>query len=214
MEQNNPYSTPQVALIDARAARQLPGWTAGHLQLLGWLSLVSLLGTIALLVLTLLAGEDSSSAMTRSTQALGLAVVVLGCYLLLRLRHFAEQRFAATGLALPVWLVVGLSLLLDSLDLFWGDTVFAALGWQTVAYLGGVALMGVFTLWLGIRLLQTPDVYPVYRVMAWLEIAGGVMFISVVLALVAALPLLGGTLCMMLVFFRGAEELRGIPAVQ
>lgn len=214
MDQNNPYAAPQVALVDTQAARQLPGWAAGHLQLLGWLSLVSLLGTIALLVLTLLAGEDSASTMTRVTQGLGFAVVLLGCYLLLRFRRFAEQRFTATGLALPVWLVVALSLLLESLDLFWGDTVFAALGWQMAAYLGGVALMGVFTVWLGICLLKTPDVYPVYRVMAWLEIAGGVMFISVVLALVAVLPLLGASLCMMLVFFRAAEELQETPTVQ
>ena len=47
------------------------------------------------------------------------------------------------------------------------------------------------------------------KVMAWLDIVGGLMLASVLLMLVALLPLLGAGVALMLVFFKGAAELQG-----
>ncbi|WP_413247505.1 hypothetical protein [Pseudomonas sp. Z8(2022)] len=44
--------------------------------------------------------------------------------------------------------------------------------------------------------------------MAWLDIVGGLMLASVLLMLLALLPLLGAGVTLMLVFFRGAAEVR------
>ncbi|MBN7823530.1 hypothetical protein, partial [Bowmanella yangjiangensis] len=65
------------------------------------------------------------------------------------------------------------------------------------------------TAWLGIRLLKVACPYPALRVMAWLDIVGGVMLASVILALLAVLPLLGAGVALMRVFFSAAAELPG-----
>lgn len=211
MQPENPYAAPQVALVDVPAPRPLSGWSVGQLQLLGWLSLVSLLGSLVVSVLVLLVDEQAGVALQRGMDALSLATVLLGSYLLLRLKAFAEQRFQARGLALPVWAMVLLGLLLEGLDLLWGDGLFNRIDWKTIFYFAVLVLLGIATLWLGIRLLRAPGTYPVLRVMAWMDIVGGGMLASVLLMVLAILPLLGGSLCMMLVFFRAAAELRGQP---
>ncbi|VXC24772.1 conserved membrane hypothetical protein [Pseudomonas sp. 8AS] len=212
MQPENPYAAPQVALLDTPAPRPLSGWSVGQLQLLGWLSLVSLLGSLVVTVLVLLVDEQAAVALRRGMDALSLATVLLGSYLLLRLKVFAEQRFEARGLAFPVWAMVLLGLLLEGLDLLWGEGLFNRIDWRSILYFAVLVLLGIATLWLGIRLLQVPDVYPVFRVMAWMDIVGGGMLASVLLMVLAILPLLGGSLCMMLVFFRAAAELRGQSA--
>jgi len=70
--------------------------------------------------------------------------------------------------------------------------------------------MGICTTWLGIRLLKLQSPYPALKVMAWLDIVGGLMLASVLLMLVALLPLLGAGVALMLVFFKGAAELQGV----
>lgn len=212
MDQNNPYAAPQVALVDQQAPQQLLGWSAAQLQLLGWLCLVSLLSTLVDLVLVFVVDEQADALLQRGVVALGLISTLLGMYLLLRFKRFAEQRFSARGLTLPVWLAVLFSLVLEALDLAFGEVVLSQLGGPMFVYFGALAVLGGVTLWLGICLLQVKDVYPVFRVMAWMEIVGGGLLATILLMVLAIVPLVGGTLCMMLVFFRGAEELRGQAA--
>lgn len=212
MDTNNPYAAPQVALIDEQAPQALNGWSPGQLRLLGWLSLASILSTVVALVAVFLAGDESGTLAEMAGDWLSLFSTVLGCYLLLRLGTFLQQRFAASGLGVPIGLIVFFSLLSEVLDWLWGDSIFTSLGWQTISFFGVLLLLGLATLWLGIMLVRIRNPYPALRVMAWLEIAGGAMFASVVLVLVAIIPLLGGSLAMALVFFRGARELQGQQA--
>ncbi|MFG0380672.1 hypothetical protein ACF8C6_06885 [Pseudomonas sp. zbq_18] len=212
MDPNNPYAAPQVALIDEQAPRSLAGWSVGQLQLLAWLSLASIAMILVSLLAVMFAAEQPGSLSERVGDWLSLLSTVLGCYLLLRLRAFLEQRFAAKGLLIPIALIIVFSLLAEGLDWLWGDAIFTELGWKTLGFFATIMLMGVMTLWLGIVLLRIANPYPALRVMAWMEIVGGGMFASVVLVVVAIIPLLGGTLAMALVFFRGARELKGNQA--
>jgi hypothetical protein len=206
MDPNNPYAPPQVTLVDAQAAQSLPGWSAGQLQLLGWLNLVYLLVTLVVLGLAFVEG------LTRLGDALSLASTVLGCYLSLRLKAFLEARFAARGLAWPVWLSVVLSVVLELAQLYWGDTALAEFSAPSFIYFGGLALLGLVILWLGIVLLKVESAYPSVRVLAWLNIAAGVLVATIILFLVGVLPLLAAMVASTLVFFRGARELEGSQA--
>src|SRR5690606_29046603 len=94
----------------------------------------------------------------------------------------------------------------------WGDALFASLDWRALLYFAVLALMGASTVWLGVALLRVKEPYPVVRVMAWLEIAGGVMAASVILLVLSFIPLLAATVATALVFFRGARELAGSQA--
>ncbi|MBB2496236.1 hypothetical protein [Aquipseudomonas ullengensis] len=203
MDQHNPYAAPQVALVEESSPAELPGWTPRQLRLLAWVNLASLLGTLAMLVLGFIPGEEGK----QYPDWLSAVLMLVGCYVLLRFRNFAELRFAARGLAWPIWLSVGLSLLLEVLQLLWGDEVLASISGKSLAYFGLIGLYGAITLWLGIRLLKVDNVYPSFRVLAWLEIAGGALLASVILFIVGMLPLLGSMLAMSLVFLRGAREL-------
>lgn len=211
MQPDNPYSAPQVDLLEATSAPRLHGWSVRQLQVLGWLALVSVLAN-ALLLGLLLAGslleEGEAQQLLAYTDWLNLALVLLGCYLLLRFKAFAEARFAARGLGVPIWALVVVTLLLEALDGLFGARLFAALDWPTASYIGVLCLMGACTAWLGVRLLKVDYPYPALRVMAWLDLVGGLMLASVVLMLVAVLPLLGAGVALMLVFFKGASELR------
>ena len=203
----NPYAAPQASVVEITAVPSLPGWRAGHLRLLGWVSLFSVLASLVLLLLALHA-EAGGEQGKRLADWLGLALVLLGNYLLLCLKDFAEARFAAKGLAWPVWLMVVGGLLLELLDFLYGAEMFSSLNPQGISYFVLMALYGVATLWLGVRLLRVENVYPALRLLAWLNIAGGLLMASVVLVLLAIVPLLGSSLALMLVFWRGAAEQR------
>ncbi|WP_413247506.1 hypothetical protein [Pseudomonas sp. Z8(2022)] len=153
MQPDNPYSAPQVELLDGTGEQALPGWSARQLQVLGWLALVSVLAN-ALLVGLLFAGSlleaYEAELLFTFTDWLGLMLVLLGCYLLLRLKAFAEARFAARNLSLPVWAVLAGSLLLELADLLFGEQLFTAPGWQTLSYMALLCLTGISTAWLGI----------------------------------------------------------------
>ncbi len=211
MQPDNPYSAPQADLLDATSVPRLQGWSARQLQVLGWLALVSVLAN-ALVLGLLLAGslleEGEAQLLLAYTDWLNLALVLLGCYLLLRFKAFAEARFAARGLGVPIWTLVAVTLLLEALDGLFGERLFAALDWLTASYIGVLCLMGACTAWLGVRLLKVDHPYPALRVMAWLDLVGGLMLVSVLLMLVAVLPLLGAGVALMLVFFKGAAELQ------
>lgn len=212
MDPNNPYAAPQVALIDKQAPQKLPGWSAGQLQVLGWLSLATVTATVVALIAAFFSGGEEASTAGKVGDWLGTSSTMLGCYLLLRFKAFLEQRFAATKLTASVYLIIVTSALSEILHWVWGDAIFMRLGWQAMIYFGLLALMGLATIWLGAMLLKVRDPYPAVRVMAWLEIAGGIMAATVILILLAIIPLLAGTVASAVVFFRGAKELEGSQA--
>ena len=206
MQDDNPFAAPTVPLVDTQL-RELQGWTAGRLNLLGWLCLAGVLGN-TLLWLSSFAGVWLDPAQLQVLNDwLGVVLVLLGCYLLLQLKQLAEARFNAQGLQRPVWAMVLFSLLFEGGMLLLGEPT-GELDWPLFLSLAGVFLLGCISLWLGIRLLRVENVYPSFRLMAWLDIAGGVMLMSLLLALLAPLPLIGALLAQMLLFFRVAAELQ------
>lgn len=210
MQPDNPYSAPQVELLDSTGVQALPGWNARQLRVLGWLALASVAANVLLLGLLFVGARLEAPEAERLftyTDWLGLILALLGCYLLLRFKAFVEARFAARNLSVPIWLLLVVTLLLEVFDILFGDQLFTGMDWQTIGYMALLCLMGICTTWLGIRLLKLDYPYPALKVMAWLDIVGGLMLTSVLLMLVALLPLLGAGVALMLVFFKGAAEL-------
>ncbi|AOE86253.1 hypothetical protein [Pseudomonas sp. TCU-HL1] len=203
----NPYAAPRVDLVEDVRPRQMNGWTPGQLRLLAWLSLVCVVGTVTLTGLAVAAGATEDERMTRLSDWLGVALTLLGCYLLIRFKLFAEARFSAEALAPPVWAVVIGSLGVEVMDFLMGDASTEP-GWPMVIYFTVIALLGALTAWLAVRLLKVQNAYPAFRVMAWLNLVGGIMMATIVLMLLGLLPLIAGNVAMMLVFFRGARELQ------
>ncbi len=203
----NPYAAPRVDLVEDRGPRQMRGWTPGNLRLLAWLSLVSAVGTLILTGLAVAAGATENPRMASLTDWFGVALTLLGCYLLIRLKLFAEARFSGEGLAPPVWAVIMVSLVIEVLDFFMGDAS-SQPGWPMLFYFGVIAVLGALTAWLGVRLLKVQNVYPAFRIMAWLDVVGGIMMATIVLMLLGLLPLIAANVAMVLVFFRAARELQ------
>ena len=203
----NPYAAPRVSVVDGAPVPQLAQLRAGHLRLLGWLSLVSVFASLVLLLLAL-REPDLGEAGKQLTDWLGLALVLLGNYLLLCLKRFAEARFAAKGMAWPVWLMVVGGLLLELLDFLFGADMFNSFNPQGIGYLVLMVAYGMATVWLGVCLLRVENVYPAFRLMAWLNIAGGLLMASVLLVLLAIVPLLGSSIALSWVFWRAAAEQR------
>ncbi|BCD89581.1 hypothetical protein PSm6_59880 [Pseudomonas solani] len=58
----NPYAAPQTDLVDAQAPRELPDWSPGLLNLLGWLCLISALSSVVVLVFIFLGTSSASRA--------------------------------------------------------------------------------------------------------------------------------------------------------
>ncbi len=212
MEQNNPYAAPQVALIDQQVPQGLPGWSPGQLRVLGWLCLASVVVTLVAMVAVFFSGGEESSLAGRISDWMGTLASLLGCYLLLRFKAFLEQRFAAGGLTAPTYLIILTSLTSEALHWIWGDALFASFDWRSLLYFAVLVLMGAGTVWLGVVLLRVKEPYPVVRVVAWLELVGGIMAASVILLVLSFIPLLAGTVATALVFFRGAAELAGREA--
>lgn len=202
----NPYAAPRVDLVEDAGPRQMNGWTPGSLRLLGWLSLVSALGTLVISGLAVAAGITEDPRLVSLSDWIGMALTFLGCYLLIRFKLFAEARFSADGLTLPVWAVIVASLGIEALDLLMGDAGTEP-GRSMLLYFGVIALLGALTAWFGVRLLKVQNVYPAFRVMAWLDLVGGIMLATIVLMMLGLLPLIASSVAMMLVFFRGAREL-------
>lgn len=203
---DNPYAAPRVDLLDNGPPAPLDGWSVAQLRLLGWLSLASVLGSATITVIALAYGFEEDTRLLAINDWLSPALIILGCYLLIRLKGFAEQRFRASRLDWPVWAVIVSSLVLGVLDLLWGEAT-GEVGWQMFSYFGLLAVYGVLLTWLGIRLRRAQNVYPVFNIMAWLDIIGGIMLASVILVVLAMLPLIGANLAMALVFFKAAKEL-------
>lgn len=208
LRDDNPYAPPRGALLDAPGAPPMPGWSSAQLRVLGWLALATVLGTLVIVLLSF-SGLIRVRGVAAYANWLGLILVLLGNYLLLRLKSFAEARFAARGLGWPVWLSVALGLLLEAAALLFESAPLAA--WQAWLYAAALIGYGGLLVWLGVRLLAAPGAFKALRGMGWLAIAGGLMLASLVLAAQAVLPLLGAHLALALVFFRGASELYGRP---
>ena len=206
MDPNNPYAAPTVQLIDVQAPQSLPGWSPSQLRLQGWLNLLSLVVTLVGI------GLAFAPDLLTLGNWLSAASTLLGCYLVVRLKAFLEARFDARGLGWPVWLSVVLGIVLEAVQLYWGDAELAEFSAPSFLYFGLLAVLGLVVLWLGIVLLKVENAYPVLRVLAWLEIASGVMVASVVLLVVGVLPLLAAMVATAMVFFHGAKELEGSQA--
>lgn len=204
----NPYATPRVELVeqgipDAFRRR----WTPAQLRILAWLCLASIAGGVVLMVLSLLEAFGDGAAFGVYADWLGLLLSLLGAYLLLRLKHLVESRFRGPSLAWPVWLSILLTLLGEGWSLLAvTDDALQGWNWQALVYFALLALIGATTLWLGLRLLKQENLYPSLRIMAWLDIAGGAMLASVLLLVLAVLPLLAATVAMALACWRAARE--------
>lgn len=207
----NPYAVPQVTLVDAAPAGSLDGWSVSQLRMLGWLTLMAGLGS-ALMLAAIFAGiwlgQEELEQIERYTRWLGVSLTLVGNYLLIRLKSLIEQRFAVQGLSWPVWAIFVLALTGGVMDFMVGDQVFKAPSILTVVYLCLMVLMGLGITWFGVLLLRVRAAYASLRIMAWLSIATGVMFASVLLMPLAVLPALAVCVAQGLVFFRGAGELR------
>ncbi|GLK59591.1 hypothetical protein ACFS3C_07250 [Azotobacter vinelandii] len=203
---DNPYAPPREALLASPGVPPMPDWSPAQLWVLGWLALAMVLGTLVIMLLSF-GGFTRMRGVALYANWLGLALVLLGNYLLLRLKGFVEARFAARGLGWPVWLCVVLGLLLEVVALRFEPGPLA----DWLAWLYAVALVGYggLLVWLGARLLGVPEAFRALYGMGWLVIAGGLMLASLVLATQAALPLMGAYAVLARVFFRGAAELRG-----
>lgn len=206
MDQHNPFAAPQVALLDAQAPQPLPGWSAGQLRMLGWLNLGYLFAALVEI------GLGFVEELSTLSGWLGVATTLLGSYLLLRLKAFLQARFAARGLDWPVWLSILSGVALELTQLYWGDSALQDFGVPMFTYFGLLVLLGLTLLWLGIMLQRVADAYMSLRVLAGLHMLGGVLAASIILLLVAVLPILAAIVATSLVFFRGAKEIEGSQA--
>lgn len=203
---DNPYAPPRAALLDAPGMPSMPGWSSTQLQVLGGLALVTALGSLVILLMSVtgLAGLPEGSLYVGW---LGPILVLLANYLLIRLKAFVEARFAVHGLGWPVWLAVAFCLPLELL--LQGLEFFPLGGLQGLLQAVTLMLHGGLLIWLGLRLRAIPGGFRVLRAVGWLAVAGGLMLASQLLAAQAVQLLLMGHLLPALVFFRGAAEIRG-----
>ncbi|MFB8831419.1 hypothetical protein ACE0DR_24195 [Azotobacter sp. CWF10] len=148
----------------------MPGWSSAQLRVLGWLALATVLGTLVIMLLSF-GGLTRVRGVALYANWLGLLLVLLGNYLLLRLKGFAEARFAARGLGWPVWLSVALGLLLEVAALLFEAGPLAS--WQAWLYAAGLIGYGGLLVWLGVRLLAVPEAFKALYGAGWLMIAGG-----------------------------------------
>ncbi len=191
----NPYATPRVELVeqgipDAFRRR----WTPAQLRILAWLCLASIAGGVVLMVLQPAGGIRRRRRVQGLRRLAGPAPQPAR-----RLPAAAAQApgrvaLSRPSLAWPVWLSILLTLLGEGWSLLAvTDDALQGWNWQALVYFALLALIGATTLWLGLRLLKQENLYPSLRIMAWLDIAGGAMLASVLLLVLAVLPLLAAT---------------------
>lgn len=208
----NPYAAPRVELIETRAPNTFGRWNPGNLRLLAGLSLALLLADFVLFGVSFLAEGPQQRALDSYSLWLGVLCTVLGCYLSWRATRFLVDRFAARGLAWPLWLSIGLALLTQAYAVLFDRQLD---GTPNGALFGFMALFlpnGLVGLWYGVRVLKIGLPYPSVKVLGWLDVIAGVCMASILLfipgTLLAALALLP----MALMFLRGARELGGAQA--
>jgi len=206
MEQENPFAPPRVELIEASSV-SLPGLSASHLRLLGWLALAHFMGSLLGMALSVLGEALEIPFLITLEQWLGAVFALLGAYLLLRFKAWLVVRFGATGLEWPVYLTILFGLVAQAMLVVF-DGVLERLGLPMAGLFLVLAMLGAATLWLGICLLGLREGGGLLRTLAWLYMISGGMLISVLLMLLATLPLLAGQFVLMLIFFRAAGEAR------
>lgn len=207
MDQENPYSTPKVELIEPASLISLPDFSASQLRLLGWLALICCLGTLISLALGALSELFGRHELVVADKWFGSLLTLLSVYLLLRLKALLVARFAVQGLDWPVYLSIAFSLIAQGMLLGLTDEV-ESLGLPMLVMFLVMALLGGATLWLGIVLLRVREGYGLLRTLAWLYLVSGAMQVSVILMVLAFLPLFAAQFVIMLIFFRAAEESR------
>lgn len=206
MTQDNPFASPGVELIDA-PAQPLPGPTPGLLRLFGWLTLTCIIGTLAALVMSVAGGILELPLLVTLEVWLNSLCALLSAYLLLRLKGLLQLRYGIAGLDAPVWLSIILSLLAQAIMVVSGDAM-ETFGWPMAAFFVGLFLIGGATLWLGLVLRRGIGEDALLRTLAWLYIVSGGMLLSIILGLLAFLPLLAAQFVGMLVFFRASNQSR------
>ncbi len=202
----NPYAVSQVSLVEEAPAGSLVGWSVGQLRILGWLSLLSMLVSLVAIGAAFAGEYFGIQRLALFYQWLSPALGLLGAYLLLRLKRFAEQRFSAENLTKPVRAAIVLGLLLSGLELVWGKAS-SEPGTPMLIYLGLICVYGGLLVWMGARMRKVQNAYPAFKAMAWMYIVGGLMMTTVLLIVLAIVPLLGTYAATALVFFRAAREL-------
>ncbi|MET1078132.1 MAG: hypothetical protein ABWY06_08935 [Pseudomonas sp.] len=207
--ESHPYVAPRGNLVDPPEIPPLARWSARRLFLLTALSLLSVLGTLVSFLVSL-SLDERLLVLQPYLDALGMTLVLLGAFLLVRVKDFARDRFAARHLAVPVWCAVLASVLMGAISFSIGQEALSHLGWQSVFYLALLVLTGAVTLWLGLCLRKVRQAYRAFRIMAWLDIVGGACMASILLLVAAVLPLFGASVAMMWVFLQGALEQRAL----
>ncbi|OLU35488.1 hypothetical protein BVH06_03115 [Pseudomonas sp. PA27(2017)] len=177
------------------------------MRLLGWLSLLSAVGALVSIGVAGASGYFADLWLAQVSQWLSPALELLGVYLLLRLKRFAEQRFQAENLTSPVTAVVVLGMLLSCMELVLGEAT-SEPGTPMFIYFGLMWVYGGLLVWMGIRMRKVQNAYPAFTMLAWMNIVGGLMVATVILIVLAIVPLLGTAVAMAFVFFKAARELK------
>ncbi|WP_138411063.1 hypothetical protein [Stutzerimonas nosocomialis] len=213
MQPEDPYRVPEADLLDRASAGRLAHWTAGQLRLLAMFCLLLVLGTLLLIALVLAESFSGVALPSWYETWFGLVLDLLGCYLLISFKRFARARFAARGLGWPIWLLVGVNLLLEPVEHWASTTGGEGLG-PVRLYLALLLAVGLLLVWLGGRVLLVRSDWHCFRIMGWLYLSGGAVFASQLLMPLAAALLIGAQLAMMRVFLRArAEVLASRPPV-
>lgn len=206
MAAENPYAPPGVELIES-AGSSVHGFSASHLRLLGWLALAYFLGTLLELILGMVGAFYDLPTVQRAGDWLSTLTVLLGAYVLLRLKALLAARFSTPRLDWPVYLTIASSILAQAVTLGFADQL-ETLGLPMLALFAVLAMLGGSMLWLGIQLFNIRQGDGLLRTLAGLYAVSGGMLISVILTLFALLPMLAAQFVVMLIFFRSARESR------
>ena len=211
MGEYDPYRPPQAPLLDPQlpAAFSASGdWSRSQLRLLGALALGHLFGLLVLLLVNLWQVLHPQAAPLAFTHLLGLLLVLLWGYLLLRLRALLACRFGLRGgLGRSLGLQVGLALLANGLGALFEEPGVALPGWLEQGRLALFIALGLSVLGFALRLWRIRRAYPALRWFAGLLLFAGAACASVVLLVPALLLALAATAALAWVFFNAAGEL-------
>lgn len=205
--EHNPYAAPRVELIEARRPTLAAGWNPAHLRLLAWLSLALLLAQGVLFALAFLGTAGPGEPLDRYSLWLGVLCTLLGCYLTWRATRFLVERFAARGMAWPLWLSIGLSVLIQAYAVVFDAQLDGRPNGPLFGFMALCLPSGVVGIWYGVRVLAVGLPYPSVKVLGWLDVAAGVCLASIVLFIPGSLLAAAALLPQALMFLRGAREL-------
>lgn len=210
MSDYDPYRPPRAPLLDPHLPPAFVGgdWSRSQLRVLGALALGHLAGLLVLLLVALWKSLNPLLPPLPFTHLLGLLLVLLWGYLLLRLKDLLAARFGLRGLSRPLALQVLLGLLASGLGALLDGRASGLTG--SVLELGYFALfvaLGLSLLWFALRLRRIRQPWPALRLFAWLLLLAGFAAASVLLLVPALLLGLGAAAALSWVFFAAASEL-------